>query len=114
MWAVPNGRVAMRVLGLALLMLVITGLFQLTGKWEWVRQALAALHVGKDAGGWVGRVFMTRGLERCVAAFGATLLSLGAPWRAPPVPVTHARVNRALSVWAGAGRRLGTASLTVA
>ena len=75
--AVPNGRVAMRVLGLALLMLVITGLFQLTGKWVWVRQALAALHVGKDAGGWVGRVFMTRGLERCVAAFGATLLSLG-------------------------------------
>ena len=74
---VPNGRVAMRVFGLALLMLVITGLFQLTGKWEWVRQALAALHVGKDAGGWVGRVFMTRGLERCVAAFGATLLSLG-------------------------------------
>ena len=75
--AVPNGRVAMRVLGLALLMLVITGLFQLTGKWEWVQQALAALHVGKDAGGWVGRVFMTRGLERGVAAFGATLLSLG-------------------------------------
>lgn len=35
---------------------------------------------------------------------------LGPPWRAPPVPAARARVNRALSVWAGAGRELGTAS----
>ena len=74
---IPNWRVWMRVLGLALMTLVVTGLFQLTGKWLWVQDLLATLHIGKNAGGWVGRVFMTDGLEKGIAAFGATFLSIG-------------------------------------
>jgi hypothetical protein len=73
---IPNWRVAVRVVGLALMMLVVTGLVQLTGRWEWVQQVLDAVHVGKDAGGWVGRVFMTNGLEKGLSAFGAVLASL--------------------------------------
>ena len=73
---IPNWRVAVRVVGLALMMLVVTGLVQLTGRWEWVQQVLDAIHVGKDAGGWVGRVFMTNGLEKGLSAFGAVLASL--------------------------------------
>ena len=74
---IPNWKVGIRILGLALMVLVVTGLFQLTGKWEWVQRILESLHVGKDAGGWVGRVFMTEGLEKAVAVFGATFISLG-------------------------------------
>ena len=73
---IPNRRILVRMLGFALMVLVLTGLFQLCGKWTWVRETMAALHVGEDAGGWVGRVFMTEGLERAVAAFGATFLSV--------------------------------------
>lgn len=73
---IPNRRVWVRILGLALMVLVVTGLFQLSGRWAWVRQLLAIVHVGNDAGGWVGRAFMTNGLERGVAAFGATFLSI--------------------------------------
>ena len=74
---IPNRRVWVRILGLVLMMLVITGLFQLAGKWAWVQQILAMVHVGEDAGGWVGRMFMTEGLEKGIAAFGATFLSVG-------------------------------------
>ena len=73
---IPNRRIWVRILGLALMMLVVTGLFQLSGRWAWVQHLLAMVHIGKDAGGWVGRVFMTNGLERGVAAFGATFLSV--------------------------------------
>ena len=74
---IPNWRVWVRIAGLVLMVLVVTGLFQLAGKWDWVRQILAAVHMGEDAGGWVGRMFMTKGLERAVAVFGATFLSVG-------------------------------------
>lgn len=73
---IPNRRIWVRVLGLIFMLLVITGLFQLSGRWTWVQQLLAMAHVGNDAGGWVGRVFMTNGLERGVASFGATFLSI--------------------------------------
>lgn len=73
---IPNWRIWVRILGLIFMLLVITGLFQLSGRWAWVQQLLAIVHVGSDAGGWVGRVFMTNGLERGVAAFGATFLSV--------------------------------------
>ena len=73
---IPNRRVCVRVLGLTLMTLVISGLFQLAGRWEWVQQLMAAIHVGSDAGGWVGRTFMTNGLEKGIAAFGATFLSI--------------------------------------
>ena len=72
---IPNRRVWVRVLGLALMLLVVAGLFQLSGKWAWVREVMEAIHVGEDAGGWIGRVFMTQGLERAVAAFGAVFVS---------------------------------------
>ena len=74
---IPNRRVWVRILGLVLMMLVMTGLFQLAGKWAWVQQILAMVHVGEDAGGWVGRMFMTEGLEKGIAAFGAMFLSIG-------------------------------------
>lgn len=74
---IPNCRIWVRIFGLVLMMLVVTGLFQLSGKCAWVRQMMAAIHVGEDAGGWVGRMFMTEGLEKAVAAFGATFLSVG-------------------------------------
>ena len=73
---IPNRRILVRMLGFALMVLVVTGLFQLCGKWTWVRETMSALHVGEDAGGRVGRLFMTEGLERAVAAFGATFLSV--------------------------------------
>ena len=74
---ISNGKVVLRVCGLVLMTLVVTGLFQLTGRWGWVQDVLAVLHLGSDAGGVVGRVFMTNGLEKGIAAFGATFLSLG-------------------------------------
>ena len=73
---IPNLRIFVRMLGFALMVLVVTGLFQLCGKWTWVRETMVALHVGEDAGGCVGRVFMTECLERGVAAFGATFVSV--------------------------------------
>lgn len=74
---ISNVRVGVRIVGLALMALSVTGLFQLAGHWGWMRQLLSALHVGTDAGGWIGRVFMTNGIEKGIAAFGATFLSLG-------------------------------------
>ena len=74
---IPNRRIVLRIVGLCLMAFAVTGLFQLAGKWEWVQQLAAALHIGADAGGKVGYWFMTCGLEKCVAAFGATFLALG-------------------------------------
>lgn len=74
---IPNRKVWLRIAGLALMMLSVTGLVQLTGKWGWVEGIMSSIHVGNDAGGWVGRIFMTECLERGIAAFGATFLSLG-------------------------------------
>jgi len=74
---IPNSKVWIRIAGLALMMLSVTGLVQLTGKWGWVEGIMSSIHVGNDAGGWVGRMFMTECLERGIAAFGATFLSLG-------------------------------------
>ena len=74
---IPNRKVWLRVLGLVLMTLAITGLFQLAGRWGWVQQLLSILHVGDNAGGWIGYAFMTQGLEQAIAAFGATFISLG-------------------------------------
>lgn len=74
---ISNGRIVVRVLGHLLMVVVVTGLFQLTGRWDWVQRLLSAVGVGADAGGWVGRTFMTLGLERAIAAFGAAFLSVG-------------------------------------
>ena len=74
---IPNRRIVLRIVGLCLMALAITGLSQLAGKWGWVRQLAAALHIGNDAGGKVGYWFMTCGLEKGVAAFGAAFLTLG-------------------------------------
>ena len=74
---IPNGRIVLRIVGLCLMALAVTGLFQLAGKWGWVQQVAAVLHIGDNAGGTVGYWFMTCGLEKCVAAFGATFLTLG-------------------------------------
>ena len=72
---IPNRRIVLRIVGLCLMALAVTGLFQLAGKWGWVQQLAAALHIGNDAGGKVGYWFMTCGLEKGVAAFGATFLA---------------------------------------
>ncbi len=74
---VPNGRIVLRIAGLMLMALSITGLFQLAGKWEWVREAVSYAHIGGAAGGKLGYWFMTCGLEKGVATFGATALTLG-------------------------------------
>ncbi|MBP3404600.1 MAG: DNA translocase FtsK 4TM domain-containing protein [Kiritimatiellae bacterium] len=74
---IPNRKVWIRIAGLALMMLAVTGIVQLAGKWGWVQDIMSSIHVGNDAGGWVGRMFMTECLERGIAAFGATFLSFG-------------------------------------
>lgn len=74
---IPNRKVWIRIAGLALMMLSVTGIVQLTGKWGWVQEIMSSIHVGNDTGGWVGRMFMTECLEKGIAAFGATFLSLG-------------------------------------
>lgn len=74
---IPNGKVWLRVSGLVLMTLSLAGLFQLMGHWSWVQQILAAIHVGPNAGGWIGWLVMTNGLERGVAAFGSAFLALG-------------------------------------
>ena len=74
---IPNRRIALRIVGLCLMAFAVAGLFQLAGKWGWVQQLAEALHIGADAGGKVGYWFMTCGLEKGVAAFGATFLTLG-------------------------------------
>ena len=74
---VPNVRVCVRIAGLVLMALAVTGLFQLAGHWQWVRQLAAYTHVGDHAGGLVGYWFMTCALEKGIAAFGATFLTLG-------------------------------------
>ena len=74
---IPNRKVWIRIAGLALMMLAVTGIVQLAGKWGWVQDIMSSIHAGNDAGGWVGRIFMTECLESGVAAFGATFLSLG-------------------------------------
>ena len=74
---IPNGKVWLRVVGYALMTLTVTGLFQLTGRWIWVQQLLSALHIGTNAGGWIGNMFMTQGLEKMIAAFGAAFVSVG-------------------------------------
>ena len=74
---IPNRRIVLRIAGLCLMALAVTGLFQLAGKWQWVQNLASILHVGNDAGGKVGYWFMTCGLEKCVAAFGATFLAVG-------------------------------------
>ena len=74
---IPNGRVCVRIGGLVLMVLAVTGLFQFTGHWQWVRELVAYTHIGNHAGGMVGYWFMTCALERGVAAFGATFLTLG-------------------------------------
>ena len=74
---IPNRRIALRIAGLCLMALAVTGLFQLAGKWVWVQNMASILHIGGDAGGKVGYWFMTCGLEKGVAAFGATFITLG-------------------------------------
>ncbi len=38
---IPNGRVCVRICGLVLMALAVSGLFQLTGHWQWVRELVA-------------------------------------------------------------------------
>ena len=73
---IPNGRVARRVIGFVLMLLAVTGLFQLAGRWQWVHDMLAQLHLGGNAGGWVGYAFMTCGLERWIAVTGALFVTM--------------------------------------
>ena len=73
---IPNKRIVLRVAGLILMGLAVTGLAQLSGRWGWVRDAMTWLHIGDNAGGRVGYWFMTCGLEKGVAAFGAAFLAL--------------------------------------
>ena len=48
---VPNVRVCVRIAGLVLMAIAVTGLFQLAGHWHWVRQLAAYTHIGDHAGG---------------------------------------------------------------
>lgn len=73
---IPNRNVALRICGWALAAVVVSGMFQLAGKWAWVRDVLDGLHIGGNAGGIVGNLFMTSGLEAAVAPFGAFFISL--------------------------------------
>ena len=73
---IPNRNVAFRICGWALAAVVVSGMFQLAGKWSWVRDVLDGLHIGGNAGGIVGKLFMTSGLEAAVAPFGAFFISL--------------------------------------
>jgi DNA segregation ATPase FtsK/SpoIIIE-like protein len=74
---IPNRKVWLRITGLVLMMLAVTGLVQLSGKCSLVQDSLTAMHLPSDAGGYVGRIFMTEFLEKGVAPFGAAFLSLG-------------------------------------
>ena len=74
---IPNRKVWMRMAGFLLMIIAVTGLVQLAGKWGWVQGVMSSIHAGTDAGGWVGRLFMTQCVEKGIAAFGATFLSLG-------------------------------------
>lgn len=74
---IPNRKVWLRITGLVLMMLAVTGLVQLSGKCSLVQDSLTAMHLPSDAGGYVGRIFMTEFLEKGVAPFGSAFLSLG-------------------------------------
>ena len=74
---IPNRRIVLRIMGFCLMALATTGLFQLAGKWGWVRDIVAYTHIGENSGGKIGYWFMTCGLEKCVATFGAAFLTLG-------------------------------------
>ena len=74
---IPNRKVWLRITGLVLMMLSVTGLVQLSSKCSLVQDSLTAMHLPSDAGGYVGRIFMTQFLEKGVASFGAAFLSLG-------------------------------------
>ncbi|MBR4894182.1 MAG: DNA translocase FtsK 4TM domain-containing protein, partial [Kiritimatiellae bacterium] len=74
---IPNRKVWLRITGLVLMMLAVTGLVQLSSKCSLVQDSLTAMHLPSDAGGYVGRIFMTEFLEKGVAPFGAAFLSLG-------------------------------------
>ena len=74
---IPNSRIVLRIVGLCLMSLAVTGLFQLAGRWGWVRDFVSCAHIGGNAGGKVGYWFMTCGLEKGVASFGAAFLTLG-------------------------------------
>ena len=74
---IPNRKVWLRITGLVLMMLAVTGLVQLSSKCALVQDSLTAMHLPSDAGGYVGRIFMTEFLEKGVAPFGSAFLSLG-------------------------------------
>lgn len=74
---IPNRKVWLRITGLVLMMLAVMGLVQLSGKCSLVQDSLTAMHLPSDAGGYVGRIFMTEFLEKGVAPFGSAFLSLG-------------------------------------
>ena len=74
---IPNRRIVLRITGLCLMALAVTGLFQLAGRWGWVRDFVSCAHIGGNAGGKIGYWFMTCGLEKGVASFGAAFLALG-------------------------------------
>ena len=74
---IPNRRIVLRIVGLCLMSLAVTGLFQLAGRWGWVKDFVSCAHIGGNAGGKVGYWFMTCGLEKGVASFGAAFLALG-------------------------------------
>ena len=73
---IPNIRIVLRITGLCLMALAVTGLFQLAGRWGWVENFVSCAHIGGNAGGKVGYWFMTCGLEKGVATFGAAFLTL--------------------------------------
>ena len=74
---ISTRRIVTRILGLCLMALAVTGLFQLAGKWGWVQALTSFMHVGGNAGGKVGYWIVTCALEKCVAAFGATVFCMG-------------------------------------
>ena len=74
---IPNSRIVLRIIGLCLLALAVAGLFQLAGRWGWVRDFVSCAHIGGNAGGKIGYWFITCGLEKGVASFGAAFLALG-------------------------------------
>jgi len=74
---IPNSRIVLRITGLCLMAFAVTGLFQLAGRWGWVRDFVSCAHIGGNAGGKVGYWFMTCGLEKGVASFGAVILTFG-------------------------------------
>ena len=74
---IPNRRICFRIAGLILMFFAVTGLFQLAGKWCWVRELSAFTHIGSNVGGKVGYWVMTCCLEKAVAAFAAAFIALG-------------------------------------